>query len=200
MLLKICGITNAEDLRFAVNAGADFAGIIIVPGSRRQVSLETAKTLIQEAASAKTVLVVRNMEQAQLQEAIDELHPYAVQLHGAEPPEYASTLKGAHIWKAFSLQSENDLRQYAEYPAEMLVADSGGGTGHACNWELAAKLARTRAIFLAGGMNPSNVREAMEKVRPAGIDVAGGVEKAPGIKDHSKIQSMIEAIKGKTGN
>jgi phosphoribosylanthranilate isomerase len=190
MMLKICGMTRVEDVRCAAEAGADFIGAIIVPGSKRQVTPEQAACLFQAAPPAKGVLVVRDMELEPLQALIDELKPYAVQLHGSEPPEYAKALTGVHVWKACNLKSEDDLQQMLDYPAEMLVADSGGGTGRICDWTLAAKLAKIRPIFLAGGITPDNIQEAIAAVHPAGIDIAGGAECAPGIKDHDKIKQL----------
>ena len=190
MMLKICGMTRLEDVRYAASAGVDFIGAIIVPGSKRQITPEQAATLFSAAPPAKSVLVVRDMELEQLQALVDTLHPYAVQLHGSEPPEYAKALTGAHIWKACNLKDEDSLNQILDYPAEMLVADSGGGTGRTCDWTLAAKLARHRPIFLAGGITLDNIQEAIAAVQPAGIDIAGGAECAPGIKDHDKIRQL----------
>ena len=187
MKLKICGMTRVEDVRCAAEAGVDFIGAIIVPGSKRQVTPEQAAILFQAASPAKGVLVVRNMELEPLQALIDRLHPYAVQLHGSEPPEYAKALT---VWKACNLKCEDDLLQMLNYPAEILVADSGGGTGRTCDWNLAAKLAKIRPIFLAGGITVDNIQEAIAAVQPAGIDIAGGAESAPGLKDHSKIKQL----------
>ncbi|MBR6372068.1 MAG: phosphoribosylanthranilate isomerase [Victivallales bacterium] len=190
MMLKICGMTRVEDVRCAAEAGVDFIGAIIVPGSKRQVTPEQAAVLFQAAAPAKGVLVVRDMELEPLQALIDELRPYAVQLHGGEPPEYARALTGAHVWKACNLRSENDLQQMLNYPAEILVADSGGGTGRTCDWTLAARLAKIRPVFLAGGITVDNIQEAIAAVQPAGIDIAGGAELSPGLKDHAKIKQL----------
>ncbi len=198
MMLKICGMTRVEDVRCAAEAGADFIGAIIVSGSKRQVTPEQAACLFQAAPPAKGVLVVRDMELEPLLALIDELKPYAVQLHGSEPPEYAKALTGAHVWKACNLKSEDDLQQMLDYPAEMLVADSGGGTGRTCDWTLAAKLAKIRPIFLAGGITPDNIQEALAEVHPAGIDIAGGAESAPGIKDHNKIRQIMLGVRGES--
>ncbi|MBQ7178972.1 MAG: phosphoribosylanthranilate isomerase [Victivallales bacterium] len=198
MMLKICGMTRVEDVRCAAEAGADFVGAIIVPGSKREVTQEQAACLFQAAPPAKSVLVVRDMELEPLQALIDELKPYAVQLHGNEPLEYAKALTGAYVWKACNLKCEDNLQQMLDYPAEMLVADSGGGTGRTCDWTLAAKLAKIRPIFLAGGITPDNIQEAIAAVHPAGIDIAGGAESAPGIKDHNKIRQLILGARGES--
>ena len=192
MLLKFCGITREEDARFAAELGADFVGAIIVPGSKRHVTVDQARRLFEAASPAKGVLVVRDMPLDELQKIIDFIHPHAVQLHGSETANYARALHGTQIWKAFDLNRLDDLQVAVSFPADMIVADSGGGTGTTCDWSLAAELARRRPILLAGGITPDNVRAAIEAVRPAGIDLAGGVEFAPGIKDHAKMARLTQ--------
>jgi phosphoribosylanthranilate isomerase len=190
MLLKICGITREEDARCAALCGVDFIGVIHVESSKRFVTVEQAKNIFAVAKPAKTVLVVRDMELEKLQAIIHDIHPYAVQLHGHESPEYAMSLKDVKVWKAFNLNTLNDLQEAVVFPAEFIVADSGGGTGKTCDWTRAAELARRRPVLLAGGITPDNVCKAVAAVHPVGIDVAGGVESAPGIKDHDKIHQL----------
>ena len=190
MLLKICGITREEDAQCAAMYGVDFIGAIHVESSKRFVTVEQAKNIFAVVKSAKTVLVVRDMELEKLQAIIDDIHPYAVQLHGHESPEYAMSLKDVKVWKAFNLNTLNGLQEVVVFPAEFIVADSGGGTGKTCDWTRAAELARRRPVLLAGGITLENVQEASAAVHPVGIDVAGGVESAPGIKDHEKIHQL----------
>ena len=190
MLLKICGITREEDAWCAASCGADFIGAIHVESSKRFVTIEEAKRIFAAAKSAKAILVVRDMELEKLQAIIDDVHPYAVQLHGCESADYAVRLKNVKIWKAFNVNMLNNLQEAVDFPADMIVADSGGGMGKPCDWTRAAELARHRSIFLAGGITPENVSEAITAVHPVGIDVAGGVESAPGIKDHEKIKKL----------
>ena len=195
MLLKICGITREEDARCAALYGADFIGAIHVESSKRFVPIEQAKKIFAVVKPAKTVLVVRDMELEKLQAVIDAIHPYAVQLHGHESPEYAMSLKDVKIWKAFNLNILDNFQEVLDFPADIIVADSGGGTGKPCDWSCAAELARQRPVFLAGGITPENVQDAIAAVHPAGIDVAGGVESVPGIKDHEKIKKLCNIIK-----
>ncbi len=190
MLLKICGITREEDARFAAQNGVDFVGAILVESSKRFVTVEQARRIFATAESSKSIIVVRDMELNKLQAIIDEIHPYAVQLHGHETPEYASLLKNVKIWKAFNVNTLNNLQEVVDFPADMIVADSEGGTGQPCDWTQAAELACRRPVMLAGGITPENVQEAIASVHPAGIDVAGGVEASPGIKDHEKIKKL----------
>ena len=193
MLLKLCGITRPEDMA-AEHAGADYAGMILVPGTPRFVPRERIPVLLA-AAHCKKVFVVRDMPLAELNALIAEFRPDAVQLHGNESADYAQSVNDAEVWKAFNLNSEAALAEAEAFPCALVVADSGGGTGRPCRWDLAARLASVRPVLLGGGITPDNVREAIAQVRPAGIDVSSGVESAPGIKDHLLIQKLAERIR-----
>jgi len=193
MLLKICGITRPEDMAAAEQAGAGYTGIILVPGTPRFVPRDRISELMA-AARCKKVFVVRDMPVDELNALIAEFHPDAVQLHGNESADYARSVTGAEVWKAFNLNSEAALAEAEAFPCAIVMADSGGGTGRPCRWDLAARLAAVRTVFLGGGITPDNVREAVAQVRPAGIDVSSGVESVPGIKDHLLIQKLAERI------
>ena len=193
MLLKLCGITRPEDMAAAERAGAEYVGMILVPGTPRFVPRERIPVLMT-AAHCKNVFVVRDMPLDELNKLITEFRPDAVQLHGNESADYARSVVGAEVWKAFNLNSENVLAEADAFPCAMVVADSGGGTGRPCRWDLAARLASVRPVFLGGGITPDNVRDAINQVHPAGIDVSSGVESAPGIKDRLLIQKLAERI------
>ena len=193
MLLKICGITRTEDMSAAEQAGAGYTGMILVPGTPRFVPRERIPGLMA-AARCKKVFVVRDMPPSELNALIAEFRPDAVQLHGNESADYARGVTGAEVWKAFNLNSEAALAEAEAFPCAVVVADSGGGTGRPCRWDLAARLASVRTIFLGGGITPDNVRDAIAQVRPAGIDVSSGVESVPGIKDRTLIQKLAERI------
>ena len=193
MLLKICGITRTEDMAAAEQAGADYTGMILVPGTPRFVPRERIPALMA-ANRCKKVFVVRDMLLPELNALIAEFRPDAVQLHGNESADYARTVSGTEVWKAFNLNSEAALAEAETFPCAMIVADSGGGTGCPCRWDLAARLASVRPVFLAGGITPDNVCGAVAQVHPAGIDVSSGVESAPGIKDRVLIQKLAERI------
>ena len=193
MILKLCGITRVEDMAAAARAGADYAGMVLVPGTPRFVPRGRIAELMS-AAPCKKVFVVRDMPLDELNALIAEFRPDVVQLHGHETPDYANSVTGAEVWRAFNLNAEGVLAEAEAFPCAMVVADSGGGTGRVCRWDLAEKLARKRPIMLAGGITPENVREAVAQVRPAGIDVSSGVESAPGVKDSQFIQTLVERI------
>ena len=194
MLLKLCGITRAEDMAAAEQAGADYTGMILVPGTPRFVPRAKIPSLMT-ACRCKKVFVVRDMPLDELNALIAEFRPDAVQLHGCESEDYARAVAGAQVWKAFNLNSDAVLAEAEAFPCAMVVADSGGGTGRPCRWDLAARLAIARPVLLGGGITPDNVREAIAQVHPAGIDVSSGVESAPGIKDSLLIQKLAERIR-----
>ncbi|MBP5586678.1 MAG: phosphoribosylanthranilate isomerase [Lentisphaeria bacterium] len=193
MLLKICGITRTEDMAAAELAGAEYTGMILVPGTPRFVPRERIPDLMA-ATRSKKVFVVRDMPLDELNVLVAEFRPDAVQLHGAESADYARNVGGAEVWKAFNLNSEAALAEAEAFPCALVVADSGGGAGRPCRWDLAARLASVRPTLLGGGITPDNVRDAIEQVHPAGIDVSSGVESAPGIKDHLLIRKLSERI------
>ena len=197
LLLKICGITRPQDAAAAEAAGADFVGMIFVPGSPRCIDFETARRIAAAAPRCRKVCVVRDLPLPELRRLIAEVRPDAVQLHGAETPEYAggAAAFGTELWKAVNLDSEPALAAALDFPAAMIVADSGGGTGRPCRWDLAEKLARRRPTMLAGGLHAENLREAVRAVRPAGVDISSGAESAPGIKDLHKLQQITERIR-----
>ena len=193
MLLKLCGITRPEDMAAAERAGAAYTGMILVPGTPRFVPRDRIPVLMA-AARTKKVFVVRDMPLGELNDLIAEFSPDAVQLHGNESADYARSVTGTEVWKAVNLNSEATLAEAEAFPCATVVADSGGGTGRPCRWDLAARLASARPVFLGGGITPDNVRNAINQVHPAGIDVSSGVESTPGIKDHLLIQKLAERI------
>ena len=151
MLLKICGITRPEDMMAAEHAGADYTGIILAPGTPRFVPRERIPVLMA-ATRCKKVFVVRDMPISELNALIAEFRPDAVQLHGSESADYAQSVVGAEVWKAFNLNSEAALAEAEAFPSAVVMADSGGGAGRPCRWDLAARLASVRPTFLGGGI------------------------------------------------
>lgn len=200
--VKICGITNTEDAQAAVAAGADLLGFVFYDGSPRHVTVE------QAAAIARTVppFVVRvglfvNAPEALVGEAMSACGLQLLQFHGDETPEYCRQF-GAMSMKAFRVQDAATIRTLPEYPTDAWLLDAfvpgqRGGTGHSFNWELAIEAVKLgKPVFLAGGLTPENVAEAVRKVQPYGVDVSSGVESAPGKKDHAKVRAFIAAAKG----
>lgn len=200
--VKICGITNAEDAQAAVAAGADLLGFVFYDGSPRHVTVE------QAAAIARTIppFVVRvglfvNAPEELVGQALSACGLQLLQFHGDETPEYCRQF-GAMSMKAFRVKNAESIRELPAYPTDAWLLDAFvpgqlGGTGHSFNWDLAIEAVNLgKPVFLAGGLTPANVAEAVRKVQPYGVDVSSGVESAPGRKDHAKVRAFIEAAKG----
>ena len=200
--VKICGITNAEDAQAAVAAGADLLGFVFYDGSPRHVTVE------QAAAIARIVppFVVRvglfvNAPEELVGEAMSACGLQLLQFHGDETPEYCRQF-GAMSMKAFRVKDAETIRTLPDFPTDAWLLDAfvpgqRGGTGHSFNWDLAIEAVKLgKPVFLAGGLTPENVAEAVRKVRPYGVDVSSGVESAPGKKDHAKVRAFIQAAKG----
>lgn len=199
--VKICGITRAADARAAVTAGADLIGFVFYDGSPRHVSVA------QAAAIARLVPphVVRaglfvNAPEADVAEALSACGLQLLQFHGEEPPEYCRQFP-AMTMKAFRVKDAETLRALPAYPTDAWLLDAyvpgeRGGTGRAFNWELAADAVKLgRPVFLAGGLTPENVAEAVRRARPFAVDVSSGVESTPGVKDEAKVRAFIAAAK-----
>lgn len=198
--VKICGITSVEDALDAVDAGADAIGLNFWTGSKRRVSDEVAAEIAARIpARVLRVGVFVNQPREAIARRIAALGLGAVQLHGDEPPECCVGFD-APVIKAFRCRAGETIAQAASaYAVDyvLLDADAGasyGGTGRTFPWELASGVAPGR-LFLAGGLRPDNVAEAVRRVRPYAVDVAGGVERAPGQKDRAKVREFVKNAK-----
>ena len=200
MIVKICGITRAEDARLAASLGATAIGFIFWPSSPRAISPLRARAIVDALpASVTTVGVFVNAGRDEIEAAADEANLQAVQLHGDETPDLARSLS-RRVIKAIPLTGDIDER-VNEWSGTMLLLDAHdaarrGGTGRVVDWDRAAAIARTHDIILAGGLGPGNVADAVARVRPAGIDVSSGVESSPGIKDPGKLRALFDALAG----
>lgn len=202
--VKICGITNSEDARAAVEAGADALGFVLHRKSPRCVPMDVVKAIV--AALPPFVLPVGvfvNEEAATVREVMDQCGLALAQLHGEETASYCETL-GRPILRAIRLRGSGDLLALAEYKGRAQVRGflvdafsekEYGGTGQVADWGLAAEAAKSAQILLAGGLTPENVQEAIRQVRPYGVDVSSGVEASPGKKDHAKVGAFIRAAR-----
>lgn len=199
--VKICGLTNVEDAKAALAAGADFIGFVLYPRSPRGIGLEDLERILRELpASAKAVAVVVNVDRAYVERLLDRCRLHAVQFHGDEGPEMCRA-PGGRVWRAVARRDGAwvpDPESWAG--AERLVVDAAaprlyGGSGERADWASAATLAAGRKVMLAGGLNPGNVAAALRAVRPAGVDVASGVESAPGRKDHAAVREFVAAAR-----
>ena len=199
--VKICGITRLEDALAAVRLGADALGFNFWPGSKRYLAPAAARAIVRALPPLVTtvgVFVDPSHDEAAAAAALSGVQ--VLQLHGDEPPEACArmplpVLKGIRVRDEASLAL---LDRYAGTVAGFLLdADSAGygGSGRVFDWALAARAAAAHPIVLAGGLTPANVAEAVRAVRPYGVDVASGVEAAPGVKDLELVARFLRAAK-----
>jgi phosphoribosylanthranilate isomerase len=215
--IKICGITRAEDARAAVEAGADAVGLNFFSASPRYLPLPMAQQVSRAVpAGVVKVGVFVNPTLQQIADSVAAAGLDAVQLHGDEPPEFLAQLQTAPwpprpIVRAFrpGLAGLTAVRDYLERCRRLQVwprmvlwdaqqPGSYGGTGRTADWQLAAEFARDRSLpplVLAGGLRPDNVAKAIAAVRPAAVDTASGVERAPGVKDAALVAAFVRAAK-----
>jgi len=196
---KICGITNAEDARLCFELGADYLGLIFATGVRR-VTLQRAAEIRRAVPLAALVGVFADESADYVDLAVRTCSLDLVQLHGGEPPHYVRELAercGVPIIKAITDRSQDPLEyRDADFLMFDLAKDAGGaGGGVAEVWRRAAEAAaRGRSVFLAGGLTPDNVAEAIRKVRPWCVDVCSGVESSPGRKDPAAVARFLREI------
>jgi len=198
--VKICGITRPEDVALAVSAGADAIGLNFVPSSKRRIEEPAAVAIVKEAAKAiDVVAVVADLTVQQIEELRDATGISWVQLHGDEPAEMIRQLM-PDVFKAVRIADADDVRRARLYPGSSILVDAKvegtrGGAGVTFDWRLVKNLASERRLILAGGLTPENVESAILAVGPWGVDVASGVESAPGIKDPDKVRAFVAAAR-----
>jgi phosphoribosylanthranilate isomerase len=201
--VKICGITNAEDAVAAAEAGADALGFIFYQKSPRYIVPAVAAQIIAGLPPLITpVGVFVNEGLATVRSIMDTCGLAMAQLHGDEPAMYCRELSRPAM-KAFRLKDRGSLLALAEYQGRGgvrgFVLDrfsevAYGGTGQVTDWALAAEVAKTASVLLAGGLTPDNVTDAIRSVRPYAVDVSSGVESVPGKKDHEKLRAFLDAV------
>lgn len=204
---KICGLTRPQDVTAVAEAGASYAGFNFFPKSPRYVDPETARALALEVPPgiAKVVLVV-NPDNALLDAITDVVPVDMVQLHGQESPERVREIKaryGLPVIKVLGVAGPDDLPALDVYArvADQLLVDAKapkdailpGGNGLAFDWRLIAGRRWPLPWMLAGGLTPANVAEAIAMTGARQVDVASGVESAPGVKDAQKIADFVAA-------
>jgi phosphoribosylanthranilate isomerase len=202
--VKICGVTTAAQADACAALGADMIGVNLVPASPRHVDLARARAIADAARGrAELIGVVADLGPLELERLRVEARLDGLQLHGDEPPELVAAL-APFAFKALRVGSSADLEQADRYPGLLLVdarvAGKLGGTGASVDAALVTPLARRRQVILAGGLTEANVAARIQAVRPFGVDVAGGVERAPGDKDLDKVAGFLrEARRASVG-
>ena len=200
--IKICGITNLDDARAAVDSGADAIGFVFHNPSPRCVNAEVVRRIILSLPPfVLPVGVFVNEDLKVVRDLMDSCGLALAQLHGDESAAYCEQL-GRPVIKAIRLRDMGSFLSLAEYQGRSGVRgfvidtyseSAYGGTGQTTDWTLAAQAAKAASILLAGGLTPDNVTAAITHVRPYGVDVSSGVEASPGKKDHDKVRSFIRA-------
>ena len=198
--VKICGITTVDDAIGCVEAGADALGLNFWSGSPRRCPDDVARAIVDAVSErVRLVAVLVDPDDEAVARVRDALGIRWLQLHGAEPPARVAAL-GPEAFKAVHIASVAELELARAMPGAELLVDARvpglvGGTGVTCDWTLAATLAAERDLWLAGGLRASNVADAVAIVRPAGVDVASGVEQRPGVKDLAQVAAFVEAAR-----
>lgn len=196
--IKICGLSRERDIDYANQYLPDYVGFVLhYPKSRRYISVERAQELgrlLNPGIQIVGVLVDQPLETAVslLGDCVIDI----AQLHGHEDEAYIKALKertGKEVWKAFQIHSAEDVAAAKASSADMVVLDSGMGSGEVFDWSLIADF--DRPYFLAGGLSPQNAVRCVKQLHPYGIDLSSGVE-TNGVKDKGKISSVIHAVRG----
>lgn len=200
--IKLCGMTRAEDVRLAVDLGADYVGLILAPRSPRRLALEDAVVLRALVTSdSAAVLLLMDNPHADVQRVVASLRPDLLQFHGGEDDAFCASF-GLPFLKAIAMGDGGDpMAAMARFPSAFgFVLDGhgagqAGGSGRRFDWSHLPQ-ARDRPILLAGGLGPDNVAEAIRTAQPWGVDVCSGVEAAPGRKDPQALRRFVAEVRG----
>ncbi|MBL8188243.1 MAG: phosphoribosylanthranilate isomerase [Acidobacteria bacterium] len=199
--LKVCGITSLEDARAAIDCGAEFLGFNFYQKSPRYIAPEAARAIIEQLPSSVTTvgIFVNEAQPQDVIEILDVSSAQLAQLHGDENAAYCSAVGAERVIKALRVGESFDVRQVLNYPAWAILLDAFdknlyGGTGKIANWDVAREAAKLTRLFLAGGLSPENIVEAIQSVEPFAVDVNSGVESAPGIKDANRLRTLKQEM------
>jgi phosphoribosylanthranilate isomerase len=205
-LVKVCGCNTPEAVDAAVDAGADYIGLVHYPPSPRHVTLEQgARLRARVPSSTKVVLLLVNQQPIPTAQAVDALKPDVVQFHGGETPEWLGLLRKAvphELWKAIGLRSAQTLPDTLRFrdAAHRVLYDSAkgalpGGNGLTIDWSLLGSFRHELPWGLAGGLTPDNVAEAIRVTDAPLVDASSGLETAPGVKDVGRIRAFVQAAR-----
>jgi phosphoribosylanthranilate isomerase len=198
--IKICGITNLEDAMAAAEDGADALGFIFYKKSPRYVDPGKAAEIIHQLPPFITpVAVFVNEREEKIRDIQFTTGIKVLQFHGDERPEFCDRF-ATRVIKAFQVKDKDTIKHMAHYHVGAFLLDSykdglHGGTGTTFDWHLAVVAKTFGRVVLAGGLTPENVAEAVKLVQPYGVDVAGGVEREKGLKDHAKLKKFITEVR-----
>jgi phosphoribosylanthranilate isomerase len=200
--IKCCGMTRVEDALEAARLGADAIGVVLTARSRRQVSLVQARSIVAAMPPfVSTVALCMDDDAAFVQAVVDTVRPSLLQFHGSESDAWCAQF-GLPYLKAVGMgEGPAALARLRDYPgaAGLLLDGHGlgqpGGSGQRFDWALMPR-DLAQPLILAGGLGPDNVAEAIRVARPWAVDVASGIESAPGIKDHARMAAFVHAVRG----
>ncbi|MDO8736793.1 MAG: phosphoribosylanthranilate isomerase [Thermoleophilia bacterium] len=204
--VKICGLTRPQDAALAAELGAWALGVIFAPESPRRISIERAAEVMGAApAGIARVGVFVNADIAEIAEAVEACGLTAVQLHGDESPAECQAVRertGVPVIKAIAVSGPESLERVVQFDTDYVLLDTyhperRGGTGEVFDWSMPAALDegfRRERLILAGGLNPGNILEAIQKTGSFAVDVSSGVESAPGIKDPDKLRMLFAKL------
>ena len=204
MKIKFCGIRRLEDVAAVNLCQPDYMGMILSGGFRRSISQEQAQRLVQEKSDAIAAVGVFVTESSEIIcRMAEQLHLQVIQLHGNESAEQIQTLQqktGLPVWKALRIGTLEELEAAGTNPADCLILEGKtgagiGGTGVCADWELLARHSWNRSFFLAGGLQPENVLEAIATVSPTGVDFSSGIEE-DGVKSLRRMKQLMTLIRG----
>jgi phosphoribosylanthranilate isomerase len=198
--VKVCGITTGEDAQLAVDLGVDALGFVFYPPSPRYTPPTQVAEIIQGLPRfVASVGVFVDHPSEEIDSIVAECGLTAIQLHGGETPEFCARFQ-VKVIKAFRVRGAKLPAEVSRYRTDAILLDAfregiPGGTGTAFPWEVALEAKRYNRVILAGGLNPDNIRKAIETVQPYAVDVSSGVETAPGKKDPIRLAEFIKKAK-----
>jgi phosphoribosylanthranilate isomerase len=202
VIVKVCGVSTAEVAEAAVDAGADWIGMVFVPGSPRHLEAPAARRVaaaVGGAAELIGVLVAPSVEHCD--ELAERYRLAAVQVHGEVRPELAADSQ-VPVIRGINIHTQVEALLIDWWADALILLDAAGdgdalpgGTGRRLPTEWAAPVARHRRIVLAGGLGPDSVADAIARVRPYGVDASSGLESAPGVKEVSRVRAYVRAAR-----
>ncbi len=198
--VKVCGTTRLKDALLAVEFGADAIGFIFYKRSPRSVTVKTAKEICSKLPPfVNRVGVFVNETAEKINRIAVQCGLDAVQLHGNESPAFCRKIK-PRVIKVVRVKDAASLREMKRYTVDAFLLDTykedqWGGTGKVFDWDLAGRANKYGPVIIAGGLNPGNVKAAIKKAQPYGVDVSSGVERSPGKKDPKKVKSFLKAVR-----
>ncbi len=200
--VKICGITHLDDALCSAENGAAALGFIFYRPSPRYIEPQRARVIIDKLLpNLVKIGVFVNETTEEVKRIFDYCGLDMLQLHGDESLDYCRQFPAHRLIKALALKGEEDLKKASAFDVSAILVDSRhaglyGGTGKTSNWELAGRI--SKPLILSGGLNESNIIDALQKINPNALDINSGVEECPGKKDCAKIVRIMEIIKRQT--